>query len=70
MAMAMTKRTWLAMRHYASVSGEAQVGSKGGEHVMRYVVTALLALELGIMAMAPVASAQVNAPSNSSFTNQ
>ncbi len=32
------------------------------EHVMRYVVTALLALGLGITAMAPVASAQVNVP--------
>ena len=36
---------------------------------MRYVVTALLALGPGITAMAPVASAQVNVPPNSSFTN-
>ena len=37
---------------------------------MRYVVTALLFLGLGITAMAPVAFAQVNVPPNSSFTNQ
>jgi hypothetical protein len=37
---------------------------------MRYVVTALLVLELGITAMAPVASAQVNVPPNRTFTNQ
>ncbi len=37
---------------------------------MRYVVTALLALGLGITAMAPVAPAQVNVPPNTSFTNR
>jgi hypothetical protein len=37
---------------------------------MRYVVTALLALGLGITAMPPEASAQVNVPPNSSFTNR
>ncbi len=37
---------------------------------MRYVVTALLALGVGITAMAPVASAQVNMAPNSTFTNQ
>ncbi len=36
---------------------------------MLYVVTALLVLGLGITAMAPVASAQVNVPPNGSFTN-
>ena len=37
---------------------------------MRYVVSALLVLGLGITAMVPVASAQVNVPPNGSFTNQ
>jgi len=37
---------------------------------MRYAVTALLVLGLGITAMAPVAFAQVNVPPNSTFTNQ
>ena len=37
---------------------------------MRYVVTALLVLGLGITAMLSVASAQVNVPPNSSWTNQ
>jgi hypothetical protein len=37
---------------------------------MRYVVTALLVLGVGITAMAPVASAQVNVPPNNSFINQ
>jgi hypothetical protein len=38
--------------------------------VMRYVLTVLLVLGLGIAAMAPVASGQVNVPPNGSFTNQ
>jgi len=37
---------------------------------MRYAVTALLIVGLGITAMAPVASAQVNVPPNSSWTNE
>lgn len=37
---------------------------------MRYAVTALLILGLGITAMAPMAFAQLNVPPNSSFTNQ
>jgi hypothetical protein len=37
---------------------------------MRYVLTALLVLGVGITAMAPVAFAQVNVPPNSTFTNQ
>ena len=37
---------------------------------MRYAVTALLVLGLAITAMAPVASAQVNVPTNRTFTNQ
>lgn len=36
---------------------------------MRYVATALLFLGLGITAMAPVASAQVNIPQNNTSTN-
>lgn len=35
----MAGRTMLAVRHYASVSDDAQIGSKG-EHAMRYIVTA------------------------------
>ena len=37
---------------------------------MRYVVTALFALGVGIMAMAPLASVQGDIPPNSSFTDQ
>lgn len=37
---------------------------------MRYVVTALLVLGLGITALVPVASAQVNVIPSSPFTNQ
>jgi hypothetical protein len=38
--------------------------------VMRYVVTFLVVLGLGITVMAPLASAQVNMPPNRTFTNQ
>jgi hypothetical protein len=37
---------------------------------MRYIVTALLVLGVGITAMAPAASAQVNLAPNNTFTNQ
>jgi hypothetical protein len=46
-----------------------QIETKEGE-IMRYVVTTLLVLGLGVTAMAPVASAQVNVPPNNTFTNQ
>jgi hypothetical protein len=44
-----------------------QIGTKE-ERIMRYVVTTLLVLGLGITAMAPVVFAQVSVPP--SFTNQ
>jgi hypothetical protein len=37
---------------------------------MRYLLTALLVLGLGITGMAPMAFAQTNVPPNSTFTNQ
>ena len=49
--------------------GGVQIDTKE-ERVMRYLVTALLALGLTITAMAPVTFAQVNVPLNSPSTNQ
>jgi hypothetical protein len=43
--------------------------NKGGM-LMRYVALTLLVLGLGITAIAPVVSAQVNVPPSPSFTNQ